>query len=106
MSAARFDSAIQEATQPIQQHLEGAGFAGAQGGAEGVRDTIIAVLQKVIVPVIVIIGVLMAILGFYEIMSSEKADDQKKGFSYVLWGVVGIIIILSASFIANRLVGA
>ena len=30
MSAARFDNAIQEATQPIQQHLEGAGFAGAQ----------------------------------------------------------------------------
>lgn len=31
LGAARFDNAIQEATQPIQQHLEGAGFAGAQG---------------------------------------------------------------------------
>lgn len=62
MSAARFDNAIQDATQPIQQHLEGAGFAGAQGGAEGVRDTIITVFQKIIVPVIVIAAVLMAIV--------------------------------------------
>jgi len=29
-TAVRFDSAIQDATSPIQQHLEGAGFAGAQ----------------------------------------------------------------------------
>lgn len=39
-------------------------------------------------------------------MSSEKEEEQKKGFRYVLRGVVGIIIILSASFIANRLVGS
>lgn len=62
VSAARFDTAIQDATQPIQQHLEGAGFAGAQGGAEGVRDTIIVLLQKVIVPGIIIVGVLMCII--------------------------------------------
>ncbi len=106
LGAARFDNAIQDATQPIQQHLEGAGFAGAQGWAEWARDLVIAVLQKIIVPVIVIVGVLMSILWFYEIMSSEKEEEQKKGFRYVLRGVVGIIIILSASFIANRLVGS
>jgi|GEM_PF-3796185 len=36
------------------------------------------VLQKIVVPVVVIVGVLMSIIGFYEIMASEKADDQKK----------------------------
>ena len=35
----------------------------------------------------------MSIIGFYEIMSSEKEEDQKKGFRYVLWGVVGIIVV-------------
>lgn len=33
-AAGRFDTSIQSATQPIQEHLEGAGFAGAGGGAE------------------------------------------------------------------------
>lgn len=106
LGAARFDNAIQEATQPIQQHLEGAGFAGAQGWAEWARDILITVVQKVIVPIIVIVGVLMSIIGFYEIMTSDKEEDQKKGFQYVLWWVVGIIVMLSASFIANRLVGS
>lgn len=104
--AARFDNAINEATQPIQQHLEGAGFAWAQGWSEAVRDTIVTLLQRVIVPVVVIIWVLMSIIGFYEIMSSEKEDDQKKGFRYVLWWVVGIIVMMSAAFIGNRLIGA
>lgn len=85
VSAARFEGAIQEATAPIQQHLEGAGFAGAQGGAEGARDVIIAVAQKIIIPAIIIVGVLMSILGFYEIMTAEKDDAQKKGSLYVLW---------------------
>lgn len=105
-SAVRFDSAIQEATAPIQQHLEGAGFAGAQWGAEGARDAVIVVVQKVIVPAIIIVGVMMAIFGFYEIMTEEKDDAQKKGFAYILWWVVGIIIMLSASFVANKLVWA
>lgn len=48
----------------------------------------------------------MAIIGFYEIMSADKDDAQKKGFAYVLWGVVGIIVMLSASFIASRLIGS
>ena len=78
MSAARFDQAIQNATQPIQQHLEGAGFAGAQGGAEGIRDAIIVIVQKLIIPALIIVSVIIAIIGFYEIMSSEKDEDQKK----------------------------
>lgn len=78
MSAARFDNAIQEATQPIQQHLEGAGFAGAQGGAEGVRDAIITIVQKVVIPALIIVAVIIVIVGMYEVMTSEKEDDQKK----------------------------
>ena len=42
-------------------------------------------MQKLVIPALIIIAVLIAIVGMYEVMASEKEDDQKKGFKYILW---------------------
>ena len=61
-------------------------------------------MKKVITPIVIIIGVLVAILGFYEMFGSTKEEDQKKGFNYILRGVIGIVVMVSANFLADTLV--
>jgi hypothetical protein len=57
-----------------------------------------------ITPVIITFGIVMAFLGAYKMMSSDKEDALKEGSRLVLYGVIGIIVISSAEFLANALV--
>lgn len=72
---------------------------------EQIRDTIVYVAIKVVIPVFVFAGVIIAIIGFYKMMSSDSDEDQKKWFSFILWWVVGIVIMVSAGYLTNQLVG-
>ena len=55
-------------------------------------------------PVIIAIGIAVALFGAYKMMTSDKEDAVKEGLNLVMYGVIGIIIISSANFIANTLV--
>ncbi|MEI7478169.1 MAG: hypothetical protein WCJ81_06915 [bacterium] len=72
MAAGRFDTAINDSTTSIANNLERPPTAVV--GAEGLKDFIIYIVQKVIIPVMIIIGVLLAILGLYDMLSSSKEE--------------------------------
>lgn len=103
LAAGRFEPAINDATVSIQNNVD-LTHNGVQWGSEGVRDFIIDIVKKVITPLVIIIGVLLAILGLYELFWSTKEDGTKKWMNYILWWVIGIIIIVSANFLADTLV--
>jgi hypothetical protein len=55
-------------------------------------------------PIIISLGIAIAFFGGYKIMASSKEDSVKEGGRLVLMGVIGIIIIVSAKFIASTLI--
>ncbi len=63
---------------------------------------IVDFLVRFVVPILLIVAVLVAIFGFYKLMLSSKDWDQIKWLDYIIWWVIGIIVIQSASFIASN----
>jgi len=73
------------------------------GGAEGVQYFVFNKVMNVVVPLIIIIGILSAIIGFYKLMFSSDENAVKEGTRYIIFGVIGIIVIMSAKFIGQNI---
>ena len=52
----------------------------------------------------IVIWIVVAFIGWYKIMTSEKEETMKEGIRLVIFGILWIIIMVSARFIANALV--
>lgn len=74
-------------------------------GANSVTKVIISVLTKILLPLMVFFGIAQAIFGYYSMMTSTSDDAKKKWMNYIIRGVVWIMVISSASFIAYTLYG-
>jgi multisubunit Na+/H+ antiporter MnhB subunit len=56
------------------------------------------------IPIIITIGLLLAIISFYKLKFSEKEEEQQKAINYITWGSIGIMIMMSAVYILLQLV--
>jgi hypothetical protein len=54
-----------------------------------------------VIPLVIAIGILTVIIGMYQVMTSTSGDDTSKGINYIIWGVVGIIVMFSGQFIGT-----
>ncbi len=73
--------------------------------AAGVQQFGIEVLTNILRPLIILVGLIVAIIGFYGLMSSEKAEDITKSLNYIIRGSIGIVVLFFAPFFVNQLVG-
>lgn len=105
LAADRFGPALGESVDSIKQNVD-ISFPTQNGiwGASGARDFIIYIVKKIITPIMIFIGILLGIIGMYDIITSTKDDGAKKGFNYILWWALWIIVMVSANFLANTLV--
>ena len=55
-------------------------------------------------PLIIVVGILIALLGFYKVMFASDDKAVGEGTKYILYGVIGIIVIVSAKFIGSNIV--
>ncbi len=99
VEAKRFDLALSRSIESIKMNLEA-----AEGAvwAEGVQYFVFDKVMNVLVPLIIIIGILSAIFGFYKLMFSSDENAVKEGTRYIVFGVIGIIVIMSAKFIGQN----
>lgn len=74
-------------------------------GTRAVNSVIIGALSKILLPIILFVGIILAMFWFYSMMTSTSDDAMKKGMNYIIWWVVGIIVIVSANFLATMLYG-
>ena len=79
--------------------------ADPQGGAQSLSDFIVKVIEALI-PLLAMVGIILALIGFYKIMISEDAAELKKGWNFILWWIVGTLIMVAAAWIVTQLVGA
>jgi len=63
----------------------------------------IQIIVDILLPVIVTLWVGVAIFWAYTIMTSNKEEKVKDGMNLVIFGVLGIIIMYSANFLADTL---
>lgn len=73
--------------------------------AADVRDFIARVGARILIPVLVLIWVIVAIIGFYKMMTAKSDEDVKKANNFILRWTIGVIIMVSAWFIINALWG-
>ena len=91
-----FNDSILESIDPIKSRLDSTTLR----GAEGIKIRLIDMMKKIVVPIFTLISILIAMLGFYELMFSTKEDDTKKSTNYIVYGVIGLVIIQTAGFVA------
>lgn len=77
----------------------------SSGGGGGINiraltpysDSIIFIINNVFIPVIFAIAFLTFLWGVYRyfILGADNEAEREKGKSFVLWGVIGFVVILS-----------
>lgn len=92
-----FTSALEESTKGMNLSKPTA------KGKDGLQEFIFDFIDKA-TPVVILIGILMAFIGAYKVMWSEDSAKIKEWTLYIVAGVVGIILIVSAKFIGTTLV--
>lgn len=72
---------------------------------EGIRDFLLLVWSEILIPVFIFIGIIFALIWFYKVMVADTNEEMQKASYFLLWWVVGILIMVSAGFIVDTLVG-
>lgn len=99
VKADRFDLALNKSISTISKNLESA--EGAKG-AQWLQNFLYNKIMNVLLPLIIILWILSAILWFYKIMFSSEDTATKEWTRYIIYWVIGIILIVSAKFIGQN----
>ena len=73
--------------------------------ANNTKDFLTSIWNNILKPLVIVLWLLFAFIGFYKIMFSDKEDERKKWLNYIIRWTIWIIIMVSANFIANVLFG-
>lgn len=71
---------------------------------EQIRDFLLYIWSEILIPVLILVGIIFAMIWFYKMMISDTDEENKKWSQFLLWWVIGILIMISASFIVNTVV--
>lgn len=99
-STGRFDDTLDKVRKPLVNKIDG---SIAEVGIGGVKSFVYNLIDKFAVPIAVFLGVLFGMIALYKIMFSDDEGALWQVTDLLTWWVVGIMIILSAKFIANTL---
>ncbi|MCS6983001.1 MAG: hypothetical protein NZL83_02305 [Candidatus Absconditabacterales bacterium] len=70
-----------------------------QRGEDAVNTLIFRVINAIVIPLVIFMGIFLALIGFYRLFVSNNPDDIQTGFNYIIWGIVGIVVMVSARYI-------
>ncbi len=101
-SNSNFDVAITRAIDPIKNNLDAPEL---KSGVAGINDFLINKVMNILVPLVILWGILMCMLGFYKIFFQTDDKAVGDGVKLIGFGVAGIIIMMSANFFATTLWG-
>ncbi len=106
----KFTDALDKSTVLIKSNLENNASYSSRTSTNTLNNSansfsgtalfIIDVVEKFVFPLLIAASILTVIIGLYDLMFSAK-EDIEKGTKYIIFGVLGIIIIQSAKFITS-----
>lgn len=106
IKAERFDIAMNRSIDSIRWNLDAPEIlsdVSATPWADAIKDFLIKKIMDILVPLIITLGILIAILWFYKILFSSDGKNISQWVNYILYWVIGIIVIMSAKYISTTL---
>jgi NADH:ubiquinone oxidoreductase subunit 6 (subunit J) len=94
----RFDLALDRSIESIQQNLDP---AEAALGTDGIINFIRKNIVNLVIPLVIIVGVIVAIIWFYKMMLSDSEESSKEWLKYIIRWVIGIIVMMSSWYLAS-----
>ena len=95
-----FNDAMGKATETIEMHLESP-VTGTTNSDKA--KAIIEKIVNVFFSVMVVVWVLVAMIGFYQILTSSDESKIKTGVSTLIYGVLWILIMYSAKYLTKTI---
>lgn len=92
----RFDSAMQKSIESIKNNIEA---AESTKWTEWIKNFVFEKVMNVLVPLIVVLGILIAILWFYKLLFSSDEKAKADWTRFILYWALWIILIMSAKYI-------
>ena len=99
----RYDSSINESVSSIRNHLDAAVPNSPKWWWVTVQTFIQRLISNILIPIIVIAGIIVWIIWAYSTLTSSDPEKMKKWTHMMIFGVLWIIIILSANYIWNTI---
>jgi hypothetical protein len=99
----QYEGALTESTQSIANVVETDIGTEAPAG-EGAVARITNIITQYLIPIVITLGIIVAFIGAYKMMTSDKEDAIKDGGRLVLYGVIGIIVMTAAYWLSHTLV--
>lgn len=99
----RFDTSLSESVVSIRNHLDAAEPTSTEWWWVTIRNFILKLISNILVPIIVIAWIIMWIIGAYSMLTSSDPAKIKKWTSMLLFGVLWVIVILSAKYLWNTI---
>ncbi len=97
----KFSDALNESTASIRGNFDDTATLTYYTPRWGwLIDFVYDVVDKFVFPLLIVASILTVIVGLYDIMFSSK-EDIEKGMKYIIYGVLGIVVIQSAKFITS-----
>lgn len=66
---------------------------------DAVNTLIFRVINAIVIPLVIFMWIFLALIGFYRLFVSNNPDDIQTGFNYIIWWIVGIVVMVSARYI-------
>lgn len=95
---ANFDSSLDESIDTIRKHLDYWEPNSTEWWWVTVKNFIFNLISNVFVPIIVLAGIIVWIIWWYQVVTSDSAEKLKKWIMNIVFGIVWILIILSAKY--------
>ena len=95
-SPGRFDTVIDESISPIKSNLDA---AESWIWVQWIQSFVFNKTMNVVFPIILVLGLLTAMIWFYKLLFSSSEDATKDWTQFIIYWVLGIIIITSARYI-------
>jgi len=96
IEANRFDASLNKSIAPIKWNLDAAEWS---LWVQWVQNFIFKKTIDVVFPIMLVVGLLTAMMWFYKVLFSGTDEASKDWIKFIIYWVLGIIIITSAKYI-------
>jgi len=94
----RFDLSMNRSIRNIRSNLQaGESALWTQWVINFIRRNVLDLL----IPIVILVAVVVAMVGFYQMMFADSAESMMSGMKYIWWWILGIIIMMSAWYLSS-----
>ena len=98
-----YSSSLDESVASIREHLDAAEPNSLEWGWVTIKNFIFNMISRILIPIMILAGIIIGILWWYEIIVSDKPEKLKAWILKVVFWILWIIIILSAKYIGSEI---